>query len=321
MNVLVTGGAGYIGSVASRVLTKAGHTVTILDNLSHGHRESVEESIPFIEGNVGDLDQLLPENMAIDAVIHLGAFISAGESMTHPDKYWENNVVQTSRMLAALRKRHIQKLIFASTAAVYGNPTSLPINEDTATKPTNVYGATKLAMDHAITIETESYGLGATSLRFFNVAGAYEGAGEMHPSETHLIPLALAAAAGDRPALPLFGTDYPTTDGTCVRDYIHVADLADAMLCALEHTIPGEHHIYNLGNGAGFSNREVLDTIAKVTGKAVPIIESKRRDGDPAILVASSDKALRELGWKPNRPKLASIIEDAWKFYQTTKRV
>lgn len=317
MNIILTGGAGYIGSVTLRILREAGHSVIVVDNLSHGYRDSIPDDVEFFEGRIGDIDTLLPAEMPIDAVVHLAALISAGESMSEAPRYWQNNVVETSQLLLALRKRNVKKLVFASTAAVYGNPSTVPILEDASKIPTNVYGATKLAIDTAITIEAETYGLGATSLRFFNVAGAYGDAGERHPTETHLIPLAIAAAAGHRPGLQLYGTDYPTPDGTCIRDYIHVADLADAIVLALEQTTAGTHSIYNLGNGTGFSNRQVLHAVEAVTGRTVPVEDAPRRAGDPSILVASSARAHEQLGWKPKRPDLEVIVRDAWEFYQT----
>lgn len=320
MNILITGGAGYIGSVATRILREAGHTVSILDNLSHGHRDSVPGDVTFFHGDVAQFEQIVPADHPIDAVVHLAALISAGESMTEAPHYWENNVVQTSQLLENMRQRSIKKLVFASTAAVYGNPTKTPIPETALTAPTNIYGATKLAMDHAISIEAGSYGLAATSLRFFNVAGAYHDAGERHPVETHLIPLALQAAAGERTHLDLYGVDYPTQDGTCVRDYIHVADLADAIVLALNQLTSSTHRIYNLGNGNGFTNREVLETVKAVTGKDFPVNEQPRRAGDPTVLVASSEKALSKLGWQPKRPALEAMIRDAWEFYHTTQR-
>lgn len=318
MNILLTGGAGYVGRVTVKMLQAAGHTVTVLDNLSNSSGEAMPEGVRFFEGNAGDVDQVLPLDVTFDAVIHLGALISASESMAEPARYWENNVVQTSQLLVAMRSRNVKKLVFASTAAVYGNPVSTPIAEDAATVPTSVYGATKLATDNAISIEAASYGLGAISFRFFNVAGSYQGVGEQHIHETHLIPLALAAAAGDRPSLELYGTDYPTPDGTCIRDYVHVADLAGAIVLALDHLTPGTHRMYNLGNGTGFTNRQVLEAIARVTGSAVPVIEKARRDGDPAVLVASNARATTELGWQPAHSQLETIIHDAWNFYRAT---
>lgn len=316
MKILVTGGAGYIGSVATAVLREAGHEVVVLDNLSHGHRDAVSEDVPFIQADVADIVQALQGQTGIEAVIHLAAFIAAGESMTKPEVYWQNNTVATLSMLEGLRTLGIRKLIFASTAAVYGNPETTPITEDARTTPTSTYGMTKLAMDMAITSECLAHGLAATSLRFFNVAGAYDGHGERHPVETHIIPIALQVAAGDREQFSLFGDDYPTPDGTCVRDYIHVVDLARAAVLALDKLEAGKHSIYNLGNGKGFSNREVLDTVQKVTGKQLKLTIEPRREGDPAVLVASSEKAREELGWVPSRPDLATIVADAWQFYQ-----
>lgn len=290
--------------------------MVVLDNLSHGHRDAVPTDVHFIEGDVADLARLIQPEDAIDAVIHLAAFIAAGESMQKPELYWQNNTLQTFKMLEGMRELGIRKLIFASTAAVYGNPVEVPITEDSPKNPTNTYGMTKLAMDMAITSEAWAHDLAATSVRFFNVAGAYKDAGERHPVETHLIPLALDAAAGKRDGLSLFGTDYETKDGTCVRDYIHVADLARAMLLALGKLESGKHTIYNLGNGNGFTNREVLETVKKVTGKDFLIREELRREGDPAALIASSQRAQQGLGWVPQRPDLADIISDAWEFYQ-----
>lgn len=318
MKILVTGGAGYIGSVTTTLLLEAGHDVVVLDNLSHGNQDAVPKGVKFIQGSITDLSKYISADEGIEAVIHLAAFIAAGESMEKPELYWQNNTVQTFEMLQAMRKLNIKKLIFASTAAVYGNPEVIPITEDSPKNPTNTYGMTKLAMDMAITSEAWAHGLAATSVRFFNVAGAYKTAGERHPVETHLIPIALQAAAGKRDHLALFGTDYETKDGTCVRDYIHVADLARAMMLALDKLQPGKHTIYNLGNGNGFTNREVISSIERVTGKKIIIKEEPRREGDPATLIASSDRALSELGWHPQRPHLDDIVSDAWRFYQAT---
>ncbi len=317
MKVLITGGAGYIGSVATAILHEAGHEVVVLDNLSHGYKDAISASIPFIQANVADIAQALKAHKDVEAVIHLAAFIAAGESMSKPELYWQNNTVATLSMLEGLRALRVQKLIFASTAAVYGNPEHIPITEDAPTAPTNTYGMTKLAMDMAITSECLAHGLAATSVRFFNVAGAYKAWGEQHPAETHIIPLALDVASGKRQHFSLFGDDYSTADGTCVRDYVHVADLARAMVLALDKLQPGKHAIYNLGNGNGFSNREVIDAARTVTGKKLTVVVEPRREGDPAILVASSEKAHRELGWIPDRPNLEDIVADAWQFYQT----
>lgn len=315
MNILVTGGAGYIGSVTVKVLLDAGHEVTVLDNLSHGHRDAIDSRARFIEGDVSNIDSLLGDE-PYDAVVHLAAFIAAGESMEKPELYWRNNTVSSIDLLDALRKRDIKKLVFASTAAVYGNPTEIPITEDAAKNPTNTYGMTKLAIDMAITSECHAYGLDATSLRFFNVAGAYGGYGESHPNETHIIPILFDAITGKRPTFSLFGDDYPTDDGTCIRDYIHVFDLARAILLSLQTNTPGTHRIYNLANGKGFSNRHVIAAVERVTGETVPVEVKPRRDGDPAILIASSQKALDELSWEPELPELDTMILDAWEYYQ-----
>lgn len=316
MKVLITGGAGYIGSVTANVLLDAGYEVIVLDNLSHGNRDAVDSRATFLEGSVSDIDTLLG-NTEIDAVIHLAAFIAAGESMEKPEIYWRNNTASSIDLLDAMRKRHIKKLVFASTAAVYGNPAELPISEDASTNPTNTYGMTKLAIDMAITSECHAHGLDATSLRFFNVAGAYQGYGESHPNETHIIPLILDVVAGKRPEFSLFGDDYPTKDGTCVRDYIHVYDLAKAIELSLATNQPGNHRIYNLANGKGFSNREVIAAVEGVTGKTVPVKAMPRREGDPATLIASSQKALDDLGWQPERPDLYAMISDAWDYYKS----
>jgi UDP-glucose 4-epimerase len=313
--ILLTGGAGYIGSVTTKVLLDAGHEVIVLDNLSHGHRDAIDSRATFIEGSVGDIDTLLGDTQ-VDAVVHLAAFIAAGESMEKPEIYWRNNTISSIDLLDALRKRGIKKLVFASTAAVYGNPSELPITEEAAKNPTNTYGMTKLAIDMAITSECHTYGLDATSLRFFNVAGAYGGYGERHPNETHIIPLLFDAITGKSPVFNLFGDDYPTEDGTCIRDYIHVYDLTRAIELALGTTSPGTHRIYNLANGKGFSNREVLAAVEEVTGQTVPVEIKPRREGDPAVLIASSQKAFDELGWKPERPNLNAMILDAWEYYQ-----
>lgn len=315
MNILVTGGAGYIGSVVSSLLLEAGHTVTVLDNLSQGHVDAIPAAARFIEADAADIGKVLSEDH-IDAVVHLAAYIAAGESMVKPELYWQNNTVGTIRMLEGLRSLGIKRLVFASTAAVYGNPESMPITESTPTNPTNTYGMTKLAADLAITSECAAHGLAATSLRFFNVAGAYGTCGERHNVETHIIPIALQAVRDGREEFSIFGDDYPTQDGTCVRDYIHVADLAQAVISALDKLEPGRHCIYNLGNGDGFSNRQVIRAVEEVTGKQLRINISPRREGDPAVLIASSEKARRELHWTPSRPTLEEMISDAWQFHK-----
>lgn len=315
MKILVTGGAGYVGSVVTATLADEGHEVWILDNLSHSRRESVpKEAARFIEANSANIGSVISAADGIDAVVHLAAFIAAGESMEKPEIYWENNTAGTLSLLNGMRALGIKKMVFASTAAVYGNPETVPITEDAAKQPTNTYGMTKLAIDMAITSECSAHGLAATSLRFFNVAGAYQGHGEQHPVETHIIPIALQVAAGMRDKFMIFGDDYPTKDGTCVRDYIHVLDLARAISMALAKQQAGKHAIYNLGNGDGFSNREVITAVEKVTGKTLRVEVGPRRDGDPAVLIASSERARQELDWEPSRPQLEDMIRDAWEF-------
>jgi UDP-glucose 4-epimerase len=321
VKLLVTGGAGYIGSVVSRLLLDAGHHVVVLDDLSTGYAEAVAPDATFVQARIQDAATVLTPAAGFDAVLHFASFIQAGESMAKPELYWDNNTVGSLALLAAVRAAGIRRFVFSSTAAVYGNPTELPITETAAKAPTNTYGATKLAFDLALTSETFAHGLGAVSLRYFNVAGAYirEGVaiGERHDPETHLIPIALQVAAGKRDKLQLFGDDYPTVDGTCVRDYIHVEDLARAHLLALDAATGGEHKIYNLGNGTGFSNRQVVDVAREVTGHELPVEIAPRRDGDPATLVASSARARDELGWVPQKPTLHDMIGDAWEFYRT----
>ncbi|MFJ6352466.1 UDP-glucose 4-epimerase GalE [Streptomyces sp. NPDC054835] len=309
---LVTGGAGYVGSTVAAHLLEAGHEVTVLDDLSTGFREGVPAGAEFIEGRIQDAARWL--DSSYDGVLHFAAFSQVGESVAKPEKYWDNNVGGTMALIAAMRGAGVRRLVFSSTAATYGEPETVPITEAAPTAPTNPYGATKLAVDHMITGECAAHGLAAVSLRYFNVAGAYKECGERHDPESHLIPLVLQVALGQRAAINVYGDDYPTPDGTCVRDYIHVADLAEAHLLALDAMTAGEHLICNLGNGNGFSVREVVETVRKVTGHPVPEVMAERRAGDPAVLVASADTARERLGWNPSRPDLAAIVEDAWAF-------
>ena len=311
---LVTGGAGYVGSVVAQHLIEAGHEVTVLDNLSTGFREGVPAGATFVEGDIRDAAKWL--DSSYDAVLHFAAFSQVGESVVKPEKYWDNNVGGTMALLAAMREAGVRKLVFSSTAATYGEPEVVPIVETAPTRPTNPYGASKLAVDHMITGEAAAHGLGAVSLRYFNVAGAYGSCGERHDPESHLIPLVLQVAQGRREAISVFGEDYPTPDGTCVRDYIHVADLTDAHLLAVEAATPGEHLICNLGNGEGFSVRQVIETVRQVTGHPIPEVVAPRRAGDPAALVASAATAREKLGWNPSRADLAGIVADAWAFAQ-----
>jgi UDP-glucose 4-epimerase len=330
VKLLVTGGAGYIGSTVATLLLEAGHEVVVLDDLSTGHERAIPSGARFVRGRVHDIagDVLTPE-AGFDGVLHFAAYIAAGESVSAPEKYWENNVIGSLRLLDAIRAARVPRLVFSSTANIYGNPAEQPIVEsgDVAGRgipetaiaaPPNPYATSKLAVEYAITGDVTAHGLAAVSLRYFNAAGALVrpsgSRGERHDPETHLIPNALLVAAGKREKLSLFGDDYPTPDGTCVRDYIHIADLASAHLLALAAIQPGEHRLYNLGNGTGFSNREVIDAVRAVTGHPIPVEMAPRRPGDPAVLVASSAKARAELGWSPNRASLAEIITDAWTF-------
>ncbi|CAM5422684.1 MULTISPECIES: UDP-glucose 4-epimerase GalE [Streptomyces] len=313
---LVTGGAGYVGGVVARHLLEAGNEVVVLDNLSTGFREGVPDGAVFVEGDIRDAAKWL--DASFDGVLHFAASSQVGESVVKPEKYWENNVGGSMALLGAMREAGVRTLVFSSTAATYGEPAEVPIVESAPTLPTNPYGASKLAVDHMITSEAAAHGLAAVSLRYFNVAGAYKEHGERHDPESHLIPLVLQVAQGRRESISVFGDDYPTPDGTCVRDYIHVADLAEAHLLALKAAVPGEHLVCNLGNGNGFSVREVVETVRQVTGHPVPEVVAPRRGGDPAVLVASAATARERLGWNPSRTDLAGIVRDAWEFAQRT---
>lgn len=314
MKLLVSGGAGYVGSVCSHVLVEAGHDVTIIDNLSTGNREAIPEEAHFVEGDVAEVIGSVLGERPIDGVLHFAARSLVGESVAKPEEYWQHNLVTTLRLLDAMREHGVNNLVFSSTAATYGEPETVPITEDFPTAPTNPYGATKLAIDYAITSYAHAHGLGATSLRYFNVAGAYGAVGENRQVETHLIPLVLQVALGHREKILMFGDDWPTPDGTPIRDYIHIRDLADAHILALTSNMPGNHRIYNLGSGTGYSVKEVIEACRSVTGHEIPAEVAPRRAGDPAILVASSEKISRELGWDPSRTDLATIVRDAWEF-------
>jgi UDP-glucose 4-epimerase len=310
---LVTGGAGYVGSVCAARLLEHGHEVVVVDDLSTGHEDAIPGGCSFIKADIAQAaDTVLADGF--DGVLHFAAKSLVGESMQDPYKYWQGNVLTSLRLLEAVREHRIPRLVFSSTAATYGEPDSVPITEDAPAQPTNTYGATKLAIDHAIDSYASAHGLGAVSLRYFNVAGAHGAFGERHTVETHLIPIVLQVALGQRENVQIFGDDWPTGDGTCVRDYIHVTDLADAHLLALEHTRPGQHRIYNLGNGTGFSVKQVIDTCRAVTGHPIPARLGPRRAGDPAALVASSERAREELGWRPQHSDLTVIVRDAWEF-------
>ena len=314
MKLLVTGGAGYVGSVCAKVLLEQGHQVVIVDDLSTGNADAVPAGAEFVRDDmVAAARRLLPGG-SFDGVLHFAAKSLVGESVESPELYWYGNVVKTLDLLEVMRSAGTPRLVFSSTAATYGEPESVPIAEEAPTRPTNPYGATKLAIDHAITSYAKAHGLAATSLRYFNVAGAYAGLGERHAVETHLIPLVLQVAAGRRAEILVFGTDWPTPDGTAIRDYIHVRDLADAHLLALANSQPGEHRIYNLGNGTGFSVREVIESCRRVTGRPIASRDTDRRAGDPAVLIASSEKAMTELGWRPGHTGIDEIVSDAWEF-------
>ena len=306
-----------MGSVCAAILLEAGHEVIVVDDLSTGNRYAVPEAATFVEGKIQDVidDVLATDGGApVDGVLHFAAKSLVGESMEDPAKYWHGNLDVSLALLDSMRRHDVKSLVFSSTAATYGEPDIVPIAEDAPTRPTNPYGATKLAIDYAITSYCNAYGLGATSLRYFNVAGAYEGIGENHITETHLIPIVLQVALGYRDKIMMYGDDWPTKDGTCVRDYIHIRDLADAHVLALEANSPGTHQIYNLGSGDGYSVREVVEVCREVTGHPIPAEIAPRRAGDPATLIASSEKIRKSLGWEPSRTDLRTIVEDAWEF-------
>lgn len=313
----MTGGAGYIGSICSAVALKAGHAVTVFDNLARGHRRAVPPGAAFTEGDLLD-ERALRAALApgFDAVLHLAALIVVPESVARPELYYRNNVVGTLNLVDAMREAGVARLVFSSTAAVYGEPDQVPITEDAPTRPSSPYGNTKLAMDRMLADECGAHGLAAASLRYFNVGGAFQGLGEDHHPETHLIPNVLAAAAGRAPAVQLFGTDYDTPDGTCVRDYVHIEDLAAAHLLALDSLTAGRHDVYNLGSGDGYSVREVIDAARGVTGRDLRVEERPRRPGDSPRLVASSERIRARLGWQPRRG-LEEIVRDAWEWMQS----
>jgi UDP-glucose 4-epimerase len=322
MRLLVTGGAGYIGSVVAAQLAESGHDVVVLDDLSTGHADAVPAGVTFRRGSIRE-DALTVLRTGIDAVLHFAAKSLVGESVAYPNRYWDNNLGGTLALLEAMRVTETRKIVFSSTAAVYGEPERLPITETDPVRPTNPYGESKAAVDTALTEYARMRQIGAVSLRYFNVAGAYQDAsgtwrGERHDPETHLIPTVLAAADNGE-KVRLFGDDYPTPDGTCIRDYIHVSDLARAHLLALDATAAGRHAIYNLGSGTGYSNRQVLDACREVTGLDIPVQVAPRRPGDPAGLVASSEAIAAELGWRPERD-LRAMVADAWTFRQLTAR-
>ncbi len=331
VKILVTGGAGYIGGTVASLLAEQGHLVVVFDNLSHGRRELLPAGVEFVEGELADRPALenifttaKAQGRPFDGVLHFAALIEAGESMARPEIYFRNNTASTLSLLEAILAHGPRRLVFSSTAAVYGEPESIPIQEDARLLPGNAYGESKLLVEHMLDWFNRIHGLRYASLRYFNVAGAagdLEGPdgvarGEAHEPESHLIPLVLDVALGRRPSIRIYGDDYPTPDGTCIRDYIHVSDLADAHLLALDALETRDRLILNLGNGQGFSVREVIESARRVTGHPIPAEIHPRRAGDPAVLVASSEKAIRELGWKPRYTQLDEIIRTAWVWHR-----
>ena len=315
MKVLVTGGAGYIGSVVASQLVDAGHETVVLDDFSKGHREAVPAGIRILQGNLMDAGFVRETfSEGFDGVLHFAALSLVGESVERPEIYYRNNICGTLNLLEAMREAGTARLVFSSTAAVYGEPEEVPIKETAPALPTNPYGSSKLAVDRLIGAVCGARGLAATSLRYFNVAGASGRFGEDHHPETHLIPLVLKAAA-EGSSVKIFGTDYPTRDGTAVRDYIHIEDLGRAHALALEAAEPGRHAIYNLGTGHGYTVKEVVDSARRVTGRDVEAREEPRRPGDPPELVAASDRIKAELGWEPEK-SLDDMIADAWAWHQ-----
>jgi UDP-glucose 4-epimerase len=317
MKVLVTGGAGYIGSVVTHQLVDTGHQVTVLDDLSTGCASNVAAGAQFCELPVDQVADVLTPDAGFDAVLHFAGKIEVAESVARPDLYWQINVAGTMALLNAVRTAGTPRLIFSSTGSMYHATANEKLTEDAVVRPRSPYAATKLAVDMMLAGECQAFGLAAASLRYFNACGAVGHLGERHDPESHLIPLALQVAAGQRDELILYGDDYPTSDGTGVRDYIHVADLAAAHLLALQAIHPGRHEIYNLGNGDGYSARQVIEAVREVTGHPIPVKLAPRRPGDAACTVAASDKAHRELGWQPSKPDLREMIADAWAFQRT----
>ncbi|WP_046471862.1 UDP-glucose 4-epimerase GalE [Allosalinactinospora lopnorensis] len=311
MKLLVTGGAGYIGSVVTALLLEAGHAVTVLDDLSTGHRDAVPPGASLVQADLHDAGDVL--DPSYDAVLHFAAKSLVSESMHHPGLYWRTNVSGTLALAEATRRHGTGRMVFSSTAATYGEPASSPVTETKPAVPTSPYGASKLAADQMLQAWSQAYGLGVVSLRYFNVAGAHGRYGERHDPETHLVPTLLRVAAGELDHAQVHGTDYPTRDGSAIRDYLHVVDLADAHLRALEQAGPGTFRVYNLGTGSGCTVREVLSAARRVTGRPVPAVEGPRRPGDPAVLVASNERARKELGWEA-RHGIDTIVGDAWSF-------
>ncbi|HEX9394735.1 MAG TPA: UDP-glucose 4-epimerase GalE [Gemmatimonadales bacterium] len=321
MRVLVTGGAGYIGGVVTEQLLAAGHQAVILDNLSRGHRAVVPPGVPFVHGDVGDaaVVQAALRTHRIEAVMHLAAFALVAESVAHPEMYQQNNVAAGRVLLDATLAAGVRRFVFSSSCATYGHPAVTPITEDTPQQPVNPYGRTKLEFEGLLARAAAEHGLTAVSLRYFNAAGATERLGEDHDPESHLVPNVLGAALGTKPPVPVYGTDYPTPDGTAVRDYVHIADIADAHVQALG-IAPNGAVAFNLGTGTGQSVRQVLEAAGRVTGRAIPFVDQPRRPGDPPVLVAAAERARTALGWTPHRSALAAILESAWRWHRAHPR-
>ncbi len=318
MNILVTGGAGYIGSAAAQALIRAGHSVTVYDSLVTGHRQAIPEGATFIEGDLSD-SHILAKTLTdrfFEAVMHFAAFIEAGESMKDPARFYHNNLTHSLALMETAVRAGVKRFVLSSTAAVYQSSDE-PLTEEAPLGPTNVYGHTKLVVEQALDWYRQIHGLHFAALRYFNAAGALPGRGEAHQPESHLIPLVLRVPLGQRPEVQIYGTDYPTPDGTCIRDYIHIADLVSAHLLALDGLGKHDRLIYNLGSGHGYSVREVIETARQVTGQPIPAKELPRRPGDAARLVASSEKIKRELGWKPQHAELREIISSAWEWHSS----
>ncbi len=317
MHILVVGGAGYIGSVTVAELLNAGHQVTVLDDLSYGHLSALDDRAAFVQGNTADtaaLDAAFAGN--VEAVIHFAAFLSVGESMAEPGRYFDNNVGRTILLLNAMVQHNVRRFVFSSTAAVFGDPQYLPIDEQHPLRPVNVYGETKLIVEQMLRWYDELCGIRSVALRYFNACGATEQLGEAHNPETHLIPIILEVAQGKREVLPLFGDDYPTPDGSCIRDYVHIQDLAQAHMLAIDYASERSGR-FNLGSGHGHSNLEVVEAVRRVTDLPVPVEIRPRRPGDPPALVASSDLARSELGWKPRFEDIDAIVRSAWTWHRT----
>lgn len=319
MRVMVCGGAGYIGSNMTALLAREGYEPVVFDNLSKGHRKAVQNNVQFVMGDFGDLNFTLEtlRKYKIEAVMHFAAFIEVGESMQSPLRYYDNNLSRTRTLLEAMEKAGVQKFVFSSTAAVYGMPNQIPITEETDKCPINPYGQTKWAVERMCHFQSRTGRLNYAALRYFNACGAGQNGtlGEDHRPESHLIPLIIQAAMGKRDHIKIYGTDYPTSDGTCVRDYIHIEDLCKAHLLALKRLNDQSELVYNLGNGKGYSVREVIDTVRRVSGKDFNVVETDRRPGDPPVLTADASKARRELGWSTDYAELEKIVQSAWKFH------